>query len=80
MRLLTRNEIIKRGCWYCMEHKRAKFDHDCKQEKFLHTCAHQNCPYRELDKYRTYADYMRHHKDTWAEELVSSVYELRRKL
>ena len=63
-----------------MEHKRAKFDYDCKQGKFLHTCAYQNCPYRELDNYRTYGDYMRNHKDTWAEELVSSVYELRRKL
>lgn len=80
MRLLTRNEIIKRGCWYCMDHKMAKFDYASKKEKFLDICAHPNCPYGELDNYRTYADYMRNHKDTWAEELVNSVYELQNEL
>ena len=45
MRKITNEEIKKRGCKWCTEHKGGK-------------CKHKKCPYHELDNYDTYDEYL----------------------
>ena len=45
-RKLTQEEKKKRGCIYCA---------DCVEEK---RCIHTECPYHELDDFRSYKEYM----------------------
>lgn len=61
MRQLTRKEIKKRGCEYCLYMQRKK--HYIKSEKSNYyrqsrLCMFEKCPFRELDKYETYEDYL----------------------
>lgn len=56
MRRLTRDEMKQRGCLYCLDYKMLK--HDEKKRKM---CMHDKCPYRELDGYKTYNQFL---KDT----------------
>lgn len=38
-------EVKKRGCWYCTDFKRK--------------CPHAECPYHELDGFKTYEEYLK---------------------
>lgn len=80
MRPLTNKEINKRGCIYCADHTKARFEVNYKETRLMRACPHNICPYRELDKYDTYADYLKHHKDDGIDALVGSVFKLQRDL
>lgn len=80
MRPLTSKEINKRGCLYCLDHQKTKTEVGYKTTKMVHVCIHNFCPYRELDKYESYADYLKYHKDAGVEELVESVFRMQRDL
>ena len=50
MRRLKTREMDKRGCLYCA---------DCTHGSGTNTsCAHNECPYHELDNVKTYGEYM----------------------
>lgn len=49
MRAVSKEERDKRGCLYC---------HDYKKRYGLRECKHDKCPYRELDEFETYEDYV----------------------
>ena len=55
MRELSKREIEKRGCKYCADvippGYIGRFTH-CK-------CPHEKCPYHELDKVKTYQEYLK---------------------
>ncbi len=78
MRALTSREITKRGCVWCLDHKKVKILPD--DSKRNHVCIHNICPYRELDPYDTYDDFLKHHKDAGLDELIGSVFRLQRDL
>lgn len=54
MTLLTSCEHEKRGCYYCKDITRAQYG----QRDVRLYCIHDECPYRVLDKYETYQDYL----------------------
>lgn len=45
MRTVSTKERIKRGCNYCTDQLRGR------------KCKHDQCPYKELDNFKTYEDY-----------------------
>lgn len=53
MRQLTQQEMIQRGCWYCLDIKRVRTGRDTRTH-----CTHEECPYHVLDKYKTYDEYI----------------------
>lgn len=55
MRVVTKKEIKKRGCYYCL---------DYVKKKRGKVCIHHECPYHELDKYRKYKDYLKNEAPT----------------
>lgn len=54
MRLLKLSERKKRGCTYCMDMVIIT-DEDESQHM---NCPHEKCPYKVLDKYESYEDFM----------------------
>ena len=77
MRPLTSKEIRKRGCEWCTDYKWHKFsEKDCRTR----VCIHNICPYRELDKYDTYDDYLKHAKNEGFDVLIGSVFKMQRDL
>ena len=52
MRKLSKNEVEKRGCEYCMDYKFKTLGHE-------QSCTFDACPYHELDDYDTYDDYLK---------------------
>ena len=78
MRPLTSREMAKRGCIYCLEHKRVKlYPGDVKKN---HACVYNVCPYRELDKYNTYEEYLKHSGKDGIDDLLDCVFKLQRDL
>lgn len=63
MRILKQKEVTKRGCNYCMDMERHKvekeYENGNKHMIYSKFCPHDRCPYRELDKFETYDDYMK---------------------
>lgn len=55
--VLTKQEMRKRGCEYCMDHTKRKADADSKKRS--HVCIHDECPYHELDAYDSYHQYLK---------------------
>ena len=53
MRKLSKDEVKKRGCEYCMDSN--KF----KTLGYQRSCKYDACPYHELDDYDTYDDYLK---------------------
>lgn len=53
MRLLNKKEVKKRGCIHCTDFK-------CKRNRYgyFQFCEHNKCPYNELDKYKSYNDFL----------------------
>ena len=49
MRKLSKDEVEKRGCEYCMDSKFKTLGHQ-------RSCKFDACPYHELDNYDTYDD------------------------
>ena len=49
MRQLKLSEIEKRGCRYC--------DARTSEKKYSY-CPHEECPYHELDKVKSYGEYI----------------------
>lgn len=54
VRKQTKAEIIKRGCEWCTDRKRAK----STDGRMSYGCIHSRCPYTVLDKYETYDDFL----------------------
>lgn len=54
MRYLKKHTIKKRGCDFCLDMAVTKGE-DKKPHK---TCMHDTCPYKVLDKYETYEEFM----------------------
>ena len=57
MRILTRREMIKRGCIDCADHYKNRYE-ECSLKK-INMCRHKECPYHELDPFNTYAEYLK---------------------
>ena len=55
MRVLRKAETTKRGCSYCTDIIRERIE---KTGGGRSRCPHEECPYKVLDKYDTYEDYM----------------------
>jgi hypothetical protein len=54
MRYLTKREIYKRGCIYCLD-KSQVHDH---RGGVISQCPYDKCPYHELDNVKTYGEYI----------------------
>ena len=54
MRALTKLEMYKRGCSYCLDKVGKKVSNYQKSY-----CMHEQCPYSVLDKYKSYNDFMK---------------------
>jgi hypothetical protein len=52
MRKLRRNEIVKRGCAFCLDMMPPRTKN---QNRW---CYHDKCPYQELDDAKTYGEYL----------------------
>ena len=78
MRPLTSREMTKRGCVWCLDYKKVKILPG--DEKRNNACVHNICPYRELDKYDTYDDYLKHAKNEGFDVLIGSVFKMQRDL
>lgn len=57
MRRVTKTEQAKRGCRYCLYVGRMR---EGKTGMFL-ACPANKCPFHELDKYNSFADYLKEH-------------------
>lgn len=55
MRELEREEVKKRGCMYCA-------DQVSPTREYRRRCPHDECPYRELDGFETYDEYLKKSK------------------
>ena len=81
MRPLTSKEMRKRGCEWCLDHKRHSLRKDSRGYNVLvHVCCHKICPYRELDKYETYDEYLKHSKNEGIDNLLGCVFYMQRDL
>lgn len=49
MRTLARNEMLQRGCEFCLDHR--------SNGREGTGCIHAVCPYHELDNVKTYREY-----------------------
>jgi len=61
MRDLSSKEMRKRGCAFCADSKVTRKLKNHKNSKYyakVRMCVHDECPYHELDKHETYAEYM----------------------
>lgn len=58
MRVLHKKEIVQRGCAYCLD---AVMKVSYLGYRARH-CPFSECPYRELDEYDTYKDYLKNTK------------------
>lgn len=56
MRELSQREKTKRGCIYCADRTRPKYRMGCT------TCPYDECPYHELDNFKSYDEYMKKSK------------------
>ena len=60
MRELKHEEMKKRGCTYCADHKRKRqIGTGLNYEKKKDLCPYHECPYHELDECDTYAEYLK---------------------
>lgn len=60
MREVTDREKIQRGCAYCRDKARISKARKNQGGKLSGVnCPHKRCPYRELDKYSKYTDYLK---------------------
>lgn len=76
---LSKNEIAKRGCLYCLDHTKKRLEPDSTKKS--HVCIHDGCPYHELDKYDTYGQYLKAEATTKSlKHVLMSVFEVERKL
>lgn len=53
MRILGQEEQKKRGCYYCLDRTVTK-----EWDKNRRACPFDKCPYKVLDKYKSYDDFM----------------------
>lgn len=65
MRKLKIKEIEQRGCKWCKDMQKQKPYESANY--FAQLCPHKKCPYRELDGYKCYDDFIR---ETTGELLV----------
>lgn len=59
MRSVTYKDKLQRGCVYCLDYQKRKY-----LGVWLWVCIHNKCPYRELDEFRTYRQYLISKGDT----------------
>lgn len=50
MRRLTQNDMVKRGCRYCLDYRKSG-------NNSFKGCIHDECPYHELDDVKDYKQY-----------------------
>jgi hypothetical protein len=65
MRYLNKKEIKQRGCLFCADHATKRL---YKAQRVA--CPHSVCPYRELDGYKRYADYLKTRESEEALEIL----------
>ena len=53
MHRIPLHKKTKRGCAYCADAERSK-----NGQGYCYTCKHDECPYRVLDKYDSYEEFM----------------------
>ena len=58
MRFIHNEEKAQRGCFYCLDAVTVMVERNCGNVK-RRMCPHDECPYHELDGFKTYADYMK---------------------
>lgn len=58
MRVLTRKEMSKRGCEYCLDMAKKRLEAGSKKRVIV--CIHDKCPYHELDPYDTFGQYLKY--------------------
>lgn len=56
MRVVHHAERSQRACYYCID--QASQDEDGKKLK-TKRCPYDECPYHEMDGYKTYGDYLK---------------------
>lgn len=49
-------QVVKRGCEYCMDMGVIR---KMRGGTLIRGCPHQQCPYHELDKYKSYTEYLK---------------------
>ena len=62
MRVLAPSEMHKRGCIYCLDYTKRKAEPDSTKKSYV--CIHDECPYHELDPYKTYTQYLKSERST----------------
>lgn len=59
MRKLYAGEIEQRGCHYC-EKRQLRWDY--RGGYYRSNCPYQRCPYRILDKFNTYEEFIKNYE------------------
>lgn len=54
MRIVDNREKVKRGCSYCLDYQKKRY-----QGERRYVCIHNECPYHVLDKYKSYREYLK---------------------
>jgi len=54
VRIIGKKELKKRGCNYCLHKGLTKVE-----EKKFSTCPYDVCPYKVLDKYNSYEEFLK---------------------
>lgn len=62
LRKVNYEEMSKRGCCECVDMVKQR-----EEEGWF--CPHPECPYHELDEYDSYGEYLKAHKNIFAEML-----------
>lgn len=78
MKVLPQSEMNKRGCIYCLDHIKRKAEPDSVKKS--HVCIHDECPYRELDPYKTYTQYLKSERSVDSlEKVMVRMFEIEKK-
>lgn len=78
MKLLSPSEMHKRGCIYCLDHIKRKAEPDSTKKS--HVCIHDECPYHELDPYKSYIQYLKSERSTKSlKQILAHVFDIEKK-
>jgi hypothetical protein len=68
----------KRGCIYCLDHIKRKAEPDSTKKSLV--CIHDECPYHELDPYKTYNQYLKSERSTKSlKQILAHVFDIEKK-
>lgn len=78
-RILKSEEIVQRGCIYCLNSSKKATDILNEKGEVVRTNAHplqciiDSCPYRELEKYKKYTEYLQSDDSVCKFDLYSAI-------